>query len=63
MRVAIDAIDDPDRRELYERISDMEAATGTASFAKKYADFMQLAANHVAVFQPFFQGLAQLVGS
>jgi hypothetical protein len=31
----------------------MESAVGTAGFAKRYADFMQAAANHVTVFQPF----------
>lgn len=49
------------RGQLIERIDAMEADHGKPSFAQRYAAFMEVAANHVAVFQPFFPALAQLL--
>ncbi len=51
------------REPIRGSIVEMEAAVGTPSLGQKYANFMQNAANHVAVFQPFLQGLAQLLSS
>ena len=64
MRSAIEdpSLDEFTRGTLRERINEMEAATGTATFPAKYAEFIQVAANHIAVFQPFLSALAQLLG-
>jgi hypothetical protein len=63
MREALDSapMTATDRTELRRRIEELEPSTGTVSFAQKYANFMQLAANHVTVFQPFLPALSQLL--
>jgi len=63
MRSAVDAgsIDESAREALHSRIDKMEAAIGTKSFAHTYADFMQLAANHLTVFKPFLPALVQMM--
>jgi hypothetical protein len=61
MHKALDdsSIDSPTKEVLRGQIVEMEAETGKNTFAQKYANFMAQAANHMAVFQPFFQALAQ----
>ena len=63
MREAIEksAIEEPARTDLTQKIIEMEKSQGAPSFPQKYADFMQLAATHIAVFQPFLQALTQLL--
>lgn len=39
----------------------LQAAPDKSSRMKRYADFVQLAANHAAVLQPFFPALTQLL--
>jgi hypothetical protein len=47
--------------ELRERMDNLESSANTPSFAQRYAEFMQLAANHVQVLGPFFPALSQLL--
>ena len=42
-------------------IDQMEATNGKKSFTERYLNFMQHAANHVQVFQPFVTALAQIL--
>lgn len=59
--VAASAIERTAREDLNRHIGEMEQSQGSPSFARKYADFMQVAANHMAVFQPFLSALTQLL--
>jgi hypothetical protein len=52
-----------ERRLLVERVEAMEASYGSREFAKRYSDFIALAANHMSVFAPFMPALGQLLGS
>jgi hypothetical protein len=61
MRQCVAQVEGDARDQLLHRIDAMEADQGKRSFAQRYAEFMELAANHVAVFQPFFPALAQLL--
>jgi hypothetical protein len=54
--------DAAERDQLMARVTELEAETkGTKGFARKYAEFMALAANHVEVFGPFFPALTKLL--
>ena len=65
MRRAVEesGIDTTARAELLNRIEALESAKDQRTFAQKYADFIQSAANHIALFAPFLPALAQLLGS
>ena len=45
---------------LHDRIYQMEAAVGTPAYARKYAAFLSLAADHIETFRPFLPALSQL---
>lgn len=49
------------RAELLGRIEQMELAVGKPSFLSRYNDFIQSAANHLAVFAPFLPALSALL--
>ena len=52
----------PDREELSARVHELEQEeAGSQGFAVKYAEFMAIAANHMAVFGPFIPALTQLL--
>lgn len=55
-------VDEPELRDKLLRLaSEMEQGQRKPTFAQKYAEFMALAANHMAVLTPFLPGLAQLI--
>lgn len=63
MREAIERqVPEPDRAVLLAEVDGLEQTKGTPAYLKRYTDFMQVAANHMAVFQPFIAQLAQLLG-
>lgn len=49
------------RSELLDRINHMEKAVDTPSFISRYNDFIQSAANHIAVFGPMLPALSALL--
>jgi hypothetical protein len=51
----------PEREELLARAAEMETAKGKAGFAKRYAEFIACAANHVKIFEPFIPALTQMM--
>jgi hypothetical protein len=51
-----------ERQEMVTRINSMEKSHGTGDFAKRYSDFIALAANHMSIFSPFMPALGQLLG-
>jgi hypothetical protein len=51
----------PDREQLSARVNELEQETGRQGFARKYAEFMALAANHMEVLGPFIPALTQLL--
>lgn len=63
MRDAATGIPDSERRQLVvERIEEMERSQGSHSFAKRYSEFISLAADHMSLFTPFLPALGQLLG-
>jgi hypothetical protein len=52
---------DADRDTLLSRVDALEREVGGKSFAQKYAEFMAVAANHMAVLAPFVPALTQLL--
>lgn len=50
-----------DQDQLLARVTDLEQAYGKKSFARSYAEFMALAANHMEVLGPFIPALTQLL--
>jgi hypothetical protein len=64
MRQAVSAAADLNselRTLLCERIDAMGQVNETRSFAKRYADFIAVAADHMQLFEPFLPALAQLL--
>lgn len=63
MRRTLDdaSISSDEKTAILAGIDAMDASAGSPSFGQRYAEFMQNAANHVAVFQPFFPALSQLL--
>ncbi|QLQ00259.1 MAG: hypothetical protein HZY78_08805 [Burkholderiaceae bacterium] len=51
------------RPELLSRIEQMEKAVETPNFISRYNDFIQSAANHIAVFGPMLPALSALLKS
>lgn len=51
----------PDGEQLLARVNELEQAKGGQSFARKYAEFMELAANHMEVLGPFIPALTQFL--
>ncbi|HWN09785.1 MAG TPA: hypothetical protein VNO50_11045 [Pyrinomonadaceae bacterium] len=63
MRDVAGGIQDTERRQLLvERIEEMERSHGSQSFAKRYSEFISLAADHMSLFAPFMPALGQLLG-
>lgn len=64
MRDAVAGIQDSEQRQLLvERIEVMERSQGSKDFAKRYSEFISLAADHMSVLAPFMPALGQLLGS
>lgn len=63
LRAAVQNIDGAEQAALLRHVDQMEKEQGTNSFAKRYAEFMALAANHASVLSPFFPALGQLLAS
>lgn len=53
--------DSEERTGLLQSVKEMEAAHETEDFITKYKDFMELAANHMAVLTPVIPALAALL--
>jgi hypothetical protein len=51
----------PDREQLLARVNELEQETGRQGFARKYAEFIALAANYMGVLGPFIPALTQLL--
>ena len=51
----------PDSEQLLARVNELEQETERQGFARKYAEFMALAANHMEVLGPFLPALRQLL--
>lgn len=49
------------RSGLLSKITELEEAQGTKKFVEKYTEFVTLAANHIALFTPFWPILAEWV--
>lgn len=49
------------RSELLNRIEQMEQAVGKPTFSSRYNDFIQSAANHLAIFAPMLPALSALL--
>lgn len=60
-KVIADQLDSHDRTSLQNRLDELEAAVNTPSYATKYKEFMQTAANHVTVLAPFLPALASFL--
>lgn len=64
MRDAAAEVQDGERRQLLvERIEAMERSQASGAFAKRYSEFISLAADHMSLFAPFMPALGQLLGS
>jgi len=58
MRDAAAEIQNSERRQLMvERIEEMERSQGSQGFAKRYSEFISLAADHMSLFAPFMPAL------
>jgi hypothetical protein len=49
------------KRDLLEKIAEMETNVGKGGFIKSYSDFVALAANHMTIIVPFLPALTQLL--
>lgn len=49
------------KKELTQRVNEMEAAAGTNTFAAKYKAFIGVAADHISLFGPFLPALTQFL--
>lgn len=47
--------------EIISAVNNMQESVGTKSFAEKYNNFIQSAANHMTLFAPFIPALTQLL--
>lgn len=64
MREVVAEVQDLDqRRLLVERIEAMERSQGSKDFAKRYREFIALAADYMSLLAPFMPALGQLLGS
>lgn len=61
--VSTGVADSVERTTLLDRVSELESHQNTPGFARKYAEFMSLAANHMQVVLPFVPALTQLLTS
>jgi hypothetical protein len=59
--VAASGMPEPTRDELIRRIDAMEAESNRPSLAKRYAEFVSSAADHLEIFGPYLPALAQLL--
>ncbi len=50
-----------ERGTILEKLSALEKARNTPSFAQRYAEFIGVAANHMAIVAPFLPALAAMV--
>lgn len=55
-------IEPKDKDALLSSSIELEAAVGSSSFSAKYKDFIQQAANYMAIISPFIPGLTNLIG-
>ncbi|WP_162652133.1 hypothetical protein [Lentilitoribacter sp. Alg239-R112] len=54
-------LEEIENRKMLEAITNMEHANGTPAFKKRYQEFMDVAANHAAVFGALFGALALML--
>lgn len=52
-----------DQKSLLEKVDELKDSVGKPTFAKRYAEFMAVAADHVQVLSPFLPALIQLLTS
>jgi hypothetical protein len=50
-----------ERKDILEKLTVLENEQGSPSFAKRYADFVAVAANHMALIGPFIPALTELL--
>jgi hypothetical protein len=50
-----------ERNDILEKLTALEQAQNSPSFAKRYSDFIAAAANHMALVGPFVPGLTELL--
>jgi len=50
-----------EQQDLLARTMELEQETSKTGFAKKYAEFMALAADHITVIGPFIPALTQMI--
>ena len=51
----------PEQEEILQRLSALEAAQNSHSFAERYVDLISVAANHMTLLAPFLPALADMV--
>jgi hypothetical protein len=64
MRQAIQAHvqDEDERRQILEKLDELQAAESTSSFTQKYQNFIASAANHMSALAPFIPALTRMLG-
>jgi hypothetical protein len=50
-----------EQKDILEKLTALEAAQGSPSFAHRYADFIGAAANHMTLLAPFIPALAEML--
>lgn len=56
-------IDGDKKSEIFSAIADMQNDYGKATFKDKYIKFIEVAANHIALFSPFIPQITQIINS
>jgi hypothetical protein len=53
--------DGHERADILEKLTALEAAKGSATFGRQYADFIAAAANHITLLTPFIPALTEML--